>query len=117
MFSMTRLAQKLSIYYTRKKKRVVFSNHMNIQSLALKMYEALVFEQVDTSVISRVLRGERLFTVKQLEIFCTLLQLSKDEKVRLFFALPEDYLTQKGFSKIYLEEFYSQKIHLNLSCL
>lgn len=106
---MTNLAKQLAKYYIRKKHKVIFLNNMSLQSFALEMYEKIGYEQIDASVISRVLKGERLFQVKQLEVFCTILRLPQEEKRRLFVALQKDYLTQKGFSRVYLEEFYSQQ--------
>ena len=106
---MTNLAKQLTKYYTREKHRIVFLNNMSLQKFALEMYEKIGYEQIDASVISRVLKGERLFQVEQLEVFCTILQLPREEKRQLFVSLQKDCLTQKGFSKVYIEEFYSQQ--------
>jgi hypothetical protein len=55
------------------------------------MWERLGCRQIDASVISRVIKGERLFTAAQLKAFCTLLALPKQDDDYLFACLQEDY--------------------------
>jgi len=50
---------------------------MTLNQIALEMSERLDFKEVDTSVLSRVLAGERIFTQKQLSIFCRVLGLNR----------------------------------------
>lgn len=103
---MTNLAKQLTKYYIREKNQIIFLNKMNLQAFALEMYKRIGYEQIDASVISRVLKGERLFQVKQLEVFCDILEITDVEKIQLFFALQKDCLIQKGFSHTHLEDCY-----------
>jgi hypothetical protein len=70
---------------------VLFRNGQSLNQLALSMWERLGFQQIDASVLSRVLKGERLLTAPQLKAFCRLLGLSKKEEDYLFACLQQDY--------------------------
>jgi len=88
---MPNLSKALQRYYSRDKKRVLFRNGQSLNQLALSMWERLGFKQIDASVLSRVLKGERLLTAPQLKVFCRLLGLSKNEEDYLFACLQQDY--------------------------
>lgn len=77
-------------YYVREGNRIAFKKSRSLNQLALEMWEWLGYQQIDASVLSRVLRGERLFTGRQLKAFCTLLSLSKAEEQNLFSCLHHD---------------------------
>lgn len=96
---MTQLARELSYYYVRKNNRILFKNTFTLNRLAIEMYEKLGYTQIDSSVISRVLKGERLFTPQQLETFCHILQIPEEGQINLFRALQEDHLQKKGYQK------------------
>lgn len=87
---MSNLSAALSRYYSREKKRIIFRDGRALHELAMAMWEELGFQQVDASVISRVLNGERLFTASQLKVFCTVLTLPKREEEYLFLCLEHD---------------------------
>jgi hypothetical protein len=88
---MTHLSQALQKYYARVGKRILFTNHQSLNQLALAMWEELGCSQIDASVLSRVLKGERLFTVQQLRAFCKLLQLTTGEQEYLLACLQQDF--------------------------
>ncbi|MEK7570713.1 MAG: hypothetical protein AAB553_00430 [Patescibacteria group bacterium] len=94
---MTHLAQQLTKYYHREKTKLVFNKTYTLSQLSLEMYEKLGCQQVDPSVVSRVLTGKRLFTVKQLEVFCEILGIQGAKRTKLFQALLHDYLLKKGY--------------------
>jgi len=85
---------------------------MTLNQLAWEMWERLGYKEIDPSVISRVLRGERLFTYKQLNSFCEILKLRSQEsislKTYLFWDLNQkfgnniDFITQtdKSFTSL-----------------
>ncbi len=62
-------ASSLKKYYSRQKNKIIFSNKMSLNKLALAMWERLNYQGIDASVLSRVINGQRLFTLKQLEVF------------------------------------------------
>lgn len=88
---MSHLSHALTDYYSREGKKVVFRNGQSLNQFALAMWERLGLQQVDASVLSRVLKGERLFTGPQVKVFCSLLLLSKKEESYLLGCLQEDY--------------------------
>jgi hypothetical protein len=88
---MSNLSKALQKYYSRDRKRVFFRNGQSLNQLALAMWERLGFQQIDASVLSRVLKGERLFTTPQLKVFCGLLELPKNEEDYLFACLQQDH--------------------------
>ena len=63
------------------------------------MSEKLNFSEVDSSVLSKVINGKRLFTQKQLDIFCNILNLNERQKFDLTNALIDDTLERHGISK------------------
>lgn len=104
-------ARQLQRYYTRKGSRIVFLNGMTLNQLSLEMWERLDFKDVDASVVSRVLSGERLFTPRQLEVFCSLLKLPKSRENLLMESLSLDLLRRFGFD---LEYYKNRNKHLIL---
>lgn len=88
---MSNLSKALQKYYSREGKTVVFRNKQSLNQLALAMWKKLGFQQIDASVLSRVLKGERLFTAGQLTTFCQLLNLPNREQDYLFACLQQDY--------------------------
>jgi hypothetical protein len=83
-------SQAVQRHYTRTGNRIVFTDGQNLNQLALSMWEALNCSQVDASVLSRVLNGQRLFTLPQLKVFCSLLNLSIQESDHLERSLRQD---------------------------
>jgi len=74
------LAKALQKYYLHKGNRIIFANKMTLNQLAMVMWERLGFREVDSSVLSRVISGERLFTQRQLRAFCEILKIKGLEK-------------------------------------
>lgn len=52
---------------------------MNLNQLALEMWERLGCCEIDASVVSRVLKGKRSFTFEQIEVFCRILKLNSQQ--------------------------------------
>ena len=70
------LSKALQKYYLQKGNRIIFQNKMTLNQLAITMWERLGFKEIDASVLSRVINGERLFTIKQLEVFCEIVKIN-----------------------------------------
>jgi len=104
----TNLARVLQKYYLRQGKKIIFSNKMTLNQLALEMWEKLGYREIDASVISRVLKGERIFTLKQLQVLSNILSLNKQQRLELKKTIINDILQHKD---IEFEEFisYDQK--------
>lgn len=66
--------------------------------MALQMWELLDFSEIDHSVLSKVIHGERLFTFKQLSVFCKLMKLSQIQRNVLFDALINDKMANEGIN-------------------
>lgn len=73
---------------------------MTLNQLAMEMWERLGYGGVDASVLSRVLKGERLFTFKQLKIFCDTLSLSRQDYLTLRECLFIDLSRRLGIEEI-----------------
>lgn len=86
----THLAKELSKYYTREGNRVVFSNGMSLNQLAVDMCGRINGGAIDPSVISRNLSGVRVMTSKQVDVLADVLCLNDDERICLQEALNED---------------------------
>lgn len=95
-FNMTHLAVALKKHYEKRKKRILFANGTTLQELSLSMWQDLGYVQIDSSVLSRVLKGERLFTPQQLFIFCKILDLPHEEVEHLFHCWMRDHLKRDG---------------------
>lgn len=102
---MSSLAKRLEQYYRRNKSKIIFSNGMNLSDLAISMWEQLGYREIDASVISRVLRGERLLSFKQLKIFCEILKIPQSEINSLVDSLYSELSFKFGFEEI----FYAQE--------
>lgn len=98
---MSSLAKKLEQYCHRNKSKIIFSNGMNLSDLAISMWEQLGYREIDASVISRVLRGERLFSFKQLKIFCEILKIPQREMNSLVDSLYSELCFKFGFEEIF----------------
>ena len=105
---MTHLAKALKKYYIKSEEKIIFKNKTNLNQLALEMWEELDYSQIDKSVLSKVLCGKRIFTAKQLEIFCKLLNVTSEEKDELFYNLNKDYCERYN---IELDAFFVPKAH------
>jgi hypothetical protein len=92
----THLSQALTRYYSKNGTRIIFKNAQSLNQLAASMWETLGYREVDASVLSRVLKGERLFTLPQLEVFCALNGIPQREKEQLQACLQEDVNSRSG---------------------
>lgn len=81
------LAKEVEKYYQRVGNRILFSNGMTLNKLAWEMWEELGCKEIDPSVLSRVVNGERLLTFEQLLIFIQILGISQENKSLLTEAL------------------------------
>ena len=70
---------------------------MTLNRVALEMWERLGFSDMDVSTLSRVLKGERIFTIDQLEVFCELIKIRERKKEMLAGALGFDVHKRYGF--------------------
>lgn len=80
---MKQLNVLLERYYKRIGNRIVFLNGSSLNQFSLQMMEDLGFEGIDSSVLSRVIKGERLFTHKQLLSFCKILNIELIDQLEL----------------------------------
>lgn len=90
------LKKELQSYYKKEKNKLVFPNNMSLNQLAIEMWERLNYSEIDASVISRVIHGERLFSPKQLEVFCDVLDATDTQRHKLRNALWEDCYAKHG---------------------
>jgi hypothetical protein len=88
---MSNLSLALSSFYQKEKNRLVFKGGLNLSELALHMWADLDFQNIDASVLSRIISGERLPTPSQLDSLCRALGLSPQQKEYLFYCLSQDY--------------------------
>lgn len=100
---MSYLSEAMQKYYTHEGVRVRFQNRWSLNQLAMAMWEMLEFQQIDASVLSRVLKGERLFTPKQLEVFCELLAIPREEYEHLLACLRMDHNVRAGLPSTTVE--------------
>ncbi len=110
------LSQALRQYYSKEANKIVFQNNLSLNKFALAMWERLDFAEVDASVLSRVLRGERLFTPRQLDIFCSILFLDQSKREYLFFCLHRDRCLEYGvsFDTVFLPSLNIHDLFLQL---
>lgn len=92
------LAKGLRKYYSRDGNRLVFSNGMSLNQLALEMWERLGYRGADSSTISRVIGGDRLFTKTQLYCFCSVLNIRSLQKAKLEDLLIESLVKRMGLN-------------------
>jgi hypothetical protein len=111
---------ELQKYYSRSGKKIIFSNKMTLNQLALEMWVRMGYSGVDASVLSRVINGKRLFTPSQLKIFADILKIPKSSRFILNDLLYEQIFQRYGIDRKYLTEkaetFYSLADH-NLKLL
>jgi hypothetical protein len=110
---MNYLAQQLKKYYRRKGNQVMFNNGENLNQISLSMWSKLGFCEVDAGVLSRVINGKRLFTPKQLNVFCKLIDLNKQERLKLSQALAIDILQRAGLQEDFISLSDSAKATLD----
>lgn len=94
---MSYLAVELTNYYKKSGNRILFGGRFSLNELALAMWERLHYSQIDASVVSRVIKGKRLFTPTQIRVFSKILQLDEIQVGRLRQALMRDLLTRSRF--------------------
>lgn len=85
---------------------------MTLNQLALKIWEQLGFTGIDSSVLSKILSGQRLFTTNQLRTFCHILHLDQVDTNYLYECLFFDMSNRFGFK----QDFYDRndKFYLEL---
>lgn len=95
----TNLARELKKYYTRTPNgRVVFRNgrnEMTLNRLAAEMAQQLYNDgerDFDSSRLSKVISGHRLFTAQQLAVFCGIMRLTDEERWEIGTELAKDRL-------------------------
>ncbi len=96
---LSHLAKELQSYYKKDKNRLLFSNNLSLNQLAIEMWERLNYSEIDASVLSRVIHGERLFSPKQLEVFCEVVKTTEIQRDKLRNALWEDYYVKHGINQ------------------
>ncbi|GHO98373.1 hypothetical protein KSF_084210 [Reticulibacter mediterranei] len=111
---MSHLAKALQKYYTRENGKIAFTNKQSLNQLAFALWEMLGYQKIDASVLSRVLKGERLFTFDQLHAFCEILKIQSEEKALLSEELQKDYVTKKGGT---VQDFLSSAINDKLAMI
>lgn len=79
--------------------------------MALQMWELLDFSEIDHSVLSKVIHGERLFTFKQLSVFCKIMKLSQVQRNILFEALINDKMANDGIDSGKNRLLYAAKLN------
>lgn len=101
------LKKALQSFYKREKNRLVFSNNLSLNQLAIEMWERLNYSEIDASVISRVIHGERLFSPKQLAVFCDIINASEKQRIQLKSALWRDCYIKHSIDIDLLSSSYS----------
>lgn len=101
---MTALSDSLQSFYKRVGNRIVFQNEMSLNELAWEMWERSSYKGMDPSVLSRILKGERLFSPYQLEVFCMILKISKFDRKLLKQKLFSDLSSRFGLN----QDFYDK---------
>src|ERR1035437_1804737 len=91
------LSEALKKYYIKRNRRVKFINNLSLNEFALVLWEKSNSSGIDSSILSKVLSGKRLFTPLQLNVFCNLLKLDVKDKEYLFYSLNKDYNIRHGF--------------------
>jgi len=111
------LSNELQKYYTRMGRRIVFLNGMTLNKLAWEMWEKLGYREIDPSVISRVLKGERIFDFKQLSVFANLIKIKGQEKKKLERALYEEMSSRYGLGEDFFKLRRGYLVDLSLEGL
>ncbi|MBI2641708.1 helix-turn-helix transcriptional regulator [Candidatus Roizmanbacteria bacterium] len=86
------LAEELQKFYRKSGNKLLFTNGMSLNQLALEMWEYLGEEGMDSSLLSKIINGKRLLTRNQLDAFCKVLHLNKLEIYDIQNALGKDLL-------------------------
>jgi hypothetical protein len=91
---------------------------MTLNKLAWEMWEKLGYEGIDPSVLSKIINGERFFSLKQLKIFCQILNLKNNEKETLkdiyYDAMSKKFGWDESISSLknkYLVDFVSDNLN------
>jgi len=116
---MTYFTEELKKYYHHFGNEIVFNNGQSLNQLALSLWEELNYSGIDASVLSRVLQGKRFFTLKQLEAFCTILNLTFKEKIDIYDSWKQTLLANKDIkdlSSFFLSPSNEHIYHLIESC-
>lgn len=100
----THLAAEISKYFIKRGNARIFRNGLSQNKTAEKIAEELSAgastladeKGVDQSVFSKVVKGERLFSPKQLDAFCRAVGLSEEENQLIKYALAKDYCEGAG---------------------
>ena len=71
---------------------------MSLSEFSLEMSINLGGGQLDPSVLSRVIKGQRQFTPIQLDVFCTTLKLDPRDQLHLHLAWHQDQCQRYGSS-------------------
>lgn len=95
---MSNLSRLLQNHFKRKGNKIIFKDKLSLSDLSLLMWDTLGYQGMDSSVLSRVIHSQRLFTYKQLEVFCEALSLSEREKIELEHALSQDILLRSNIN-------------------
>jgi len=95
---MSNLSKKLASYYEKRGNKIIFCEKYSLNELAIELWEKLGYKGIDSSSLSRVIKGERLFTAEQLEIFCQVLNINNSNSEELKSALEIDMLTRYGMN-------------------
>jgi hypothetical protein len=90
------LAEALSKYVEKKTHSFTFRSGLSLNQFALAMWEKSSTCGIDSSVLSKVLNGKRLFTPYQLSVFCRTLNLKRSEREYLFYCLHKDDAQKSG---------------------
>ncbi len=93
---MTKLSEELKLHYKRTTKSIVFSNGYSLNQMALEIWERSGYKGFDSSMLSKVVNGKRIFSASQLQIFCSILKLKPKDKIKIKKSLVQDLLEQRG---------------------
>lgn len=107
---MNALASLLEKYYRKESNKIVFKNGQSLNELAMQMWERLGFRGMDASTLSRIINGRRLFTYRQLEVFCQILRLSPKDRLGLKNKLIEATLSRHSLKSSFndFNDFYKE---------
>jgi len=86
---------------------------MTLNQLALEMWERLGFHDIDPSVLSRVITGERSFTPQQLEIFSNILAIPRSEVSSLKTEYCRDLLSQSKVDENFIDSITYQTDYID----
>lgn len=92
------LANALKRHYKKTSNKIIFGNNSSLNQMALQMWELLDYSEIDHSVLSKVINEQRLFTFKQLSVFCKIMKLTQTQRGVLFDALINDKMVNEGIS-------------------